>query len=465
MYEINKISRNWVRSAALCLCLAPGLAHADILSTVAGTGTAAASGDGGPASSASLISATGVAVDGAGNQYLAQLANIRKISAVSGSISSIAGTGKTGFSVDNGPADAAQVDQPFGVATDKAGNVYFADTYNHRIRMVTAFGTISTIAGTGGKGYSGDGAPASAARLNQPKGVAVDGSGNIYIADTGNFRVRKIAAGSGIITTIAGTGNYGRSGDGGLGSSADLADPSAVAVDSSGNVYVSADARVRMIAAVTGVISTVAGISGAPGYSGDGGQAAAAQLNYPAGLKVDSSGNLYIADSGNNRIRKVVLANGVISTVAGTGVAGFGDGATTAAKLNNPTDVAVDASGNLFIADTGNNRLRKLTFDGASIPLPTPGPSNPLVVPTLTSTSKIDCLYHWAEQNYPQIFAPQGASSQVLLGYYFRYYAGSNTYVAYATSIDRIYLVGPLSNNSVLDLGPAAGLLTASACQ
>lgn len=464
---LHKLSANTKSICALALwaSVVAGIAQADIVTTVAGTGATDLSGDGGPAIAAALNGVTGVASDGVGNLYLVQAANVRKITALSGNISTLAGTGKNGYSVDSGPGVAALVDQPYGIAADKAGNVYFADTYNHRIRMITVLGTISTIAGSGSKGYLGDGVPAIAAKLNQPKGIAVDSGGNVYFADTGNFRVRKIAAGSGIITTIAGTGNYGRGGDGGLATAAELADPNGVAVDSSGNVYVSVDARVRMIAANTGVISTVAGVSGAPGFSGDGGQATSAQLNYPTGLKVDANSNLYIADSANNRIRKVALSNGVISTVAGTGSAGYGDGATTSAKLYNPTDLALDSSGNLVIADNGNNRLRKLTFDGAPIPVPPPSTNPaPTPTPTPTSTSKVDCLYHWAEQNYPQAFAPQAVSSQILLGYYFRYYAGTNTYIAYATGNDRIYYVGPLSNNSVLDLGPVGGLLSASAC-
>ena len=218
------------------------------------------------------------------------------------------------------------------MAVDASGNLYIADTGNNRIRKVSATGIITTVAGNGSAGYSGDGGPATSAQLDGPEGVAVDGSGNLYIADTCNNRIRKVSA-TGIITTVAGNGSAGYSGDGGPATSAQLSLPAGVAVDGSGNLYIadSGNNRIRKVSA-TGIITTVAG-NGSPGYSGDGGPATSAQLNQPAGVAVDASGNLYIADSSNNRIRKV-SATGIITTVAGNGFDGYsGDGgpATSAA--------------------------------------------------------------------------------------------------------------------------------------
>ena len=346
------------------------------IATIAGTGERGGDGDGGPATAAQLRNPSGVAVDGAGNLFIADTDNhrIRKVDAM-GTITTIAGTGEIVFSVivwdvgDGGPATDAQLDAPSGVAVDGAGNLFIADTDNHRIRKVDSAGVISTAAGTAVFGFSGDGGPAVNAALWSPSGVAVDGAGNLFIADTDNHRIRKVDS-AGVISTVAGTGSFGFggfSGDGGSATAAQLDAPAGVAVDSAGNLFI-ADGdnnRIRKVDSA-GVISTVAG-TGARGDGGDGGPATAAQLRSPAAVTVDGAGNLFIADGDNNRIRKVDSA-GVISTVAGTGARGDGGdgGPATAAHLRSPAGVAVDGAGNLFIADTENHLVRKLTPVGGS---------------------------------------------------------------------------------------------------
>ena len=333
------------------------------ISTVAGTGSQGFSGDGAAATAARLSFPSSVAVDGSGNLYIADRNNrrIRKVDS-SGNISTVAGTGtSTGFSGDGGAATAAQLHSAYGVAVDGSGNLYIADRDNHRIRKVDSSGNISTVAG----GAIGDGGAAVAARLNGPRDVAPDGSGNLYIADRGNHRIRKVDS-SGNISTVAGTGTSGFGGDGGAAGAARLNHPVSVALDGSGNLYIAdpVNQRIRKVDS-SGNISTVAG-TGTSGFSGDGGAATAAQLNYPYGVAVDGSGNLYFADWLNQRIRKVD-SSGNITTVAGTGTSsGFsGDGgAATAARLANPRDVAPDGSGNLYIADTGNHRIRKVDSSG-----------------------------------------------------------------------------------------------------
>jgi uncharacterized protein (TIGR03437 family) len=328
-----------------------------VITTVAGIGTCCFSGDNGPPASAQVYGPKGVAVDSAGSLYIADSLNnrIRKVS--NGVTTTVAGNGTQGFSGDNGPATSAQLNSPAGVAVDSAGNLYIADTWNNLIRKVSG-GVITTLAGIGASGFSGDNGPATRAQLANPVGVAVDSDGDLYLADNWNHRVRKVS--NGVITTVAGNAVIGFSGDNGPAASAQLVDPKGVAVDSAGNLYIADGVGSRIRKVSSGVISTVAG-NGTYGLGGDHGPAASAQLWDPTGVVVDSAGNLYIADTGNNCVRKV--SNGVISTVAGNGTPGFsGDnGPATSAQLATPEGVAVDSAGNVYIADSDNNRIRLLT--------------------------------------------------------------------------------------------------------
>jgi len=374
-----------------------------IITTVAGNGSYGYSGDGGPATGAELRVPNGVAVDGSGNLYVADLNNnrIRKVSPA-GIITNVAGNGTAGFSGDGGPASSAQVSSPWGVAVDGAGNLYIADSNNHRIRKVSSSGIIITVAGGGAGIFSGDGGPATSAAISLPYGVAVDGTGNLCIADFFNHRIRKVSP-SGIITTAAGSGAGGPAGDGGPATNAQLFNPAGVAVDGSGNLYV-ADSSSNRIRRVTpsGIITTVAG-TGAGGFSGDGGPAISAQLYSPYGVAVDSSGNIYIADSFNNRIRRVA-PSGIITTVAGTGVGGFsGDGAPAiSAQLYSPYGVAVDGSGNIYIADSFNDRIRRVAPTGIITTVAGTGGSG---------FSGDDGLAISAKLNLPYCVAPDGSGN------------------------------------------------------
>ncbi|MBD2701400.1 hypothetical protein IC229_12175 [Spirosoma sp. BT702] len=336
------------------------------ISTIAGTGTYGYSGDGGAAINAKLNSPSGLALDLSGNLYIADRGNhrIRKISAANGTISTVAGTGTGGYNGDGILAINAQINIPYGVYVDASDNIFIPDRGNHRIRMVSAAnGTISTVAGTGTGGFSGDEGAATIAQINFPMGVYVDGSGNIYIADQANHRIRKVTAANGKISTLAGTGIEGYSGNGGAATSATFSYPDGVWGDGTGNIFVADhhNHAVRKIIAANGTISTVAGTS-AQGYNGDGGAPTGAQLNFPINICIDGSNNLYIADKENHRIRKVSATNGTISTVVGTGSRTYrGDGgAATNARLNEPSGVAVDGSGNIYIADQYNHRIRKI---------------------------------------------------------------------------------------------------------
>jgi len=332
------------------------------ISTAAGNGIFGFSGDGGPAVSAELNFPTSLAASGR-NLYIADVANdrIRKVDS-SGKISTVAGNGIQGFGGDGGLATSAELAQPWGVAVH-GGNIYIADTLNQRVRKVNSSGKISTVAGDGIAGFGGDGGPAINAMLNWPYSVGVDGSGNLYIADSAEQRVRKVDT-SGIITTFAGNGTAGFSGDGGPATNTQLG-PADVASDGNGNFYIADtfNERIRKVDA-SGIVSTVAG-KGTYGFSGDGGPATNAEFKLPYAVAADSHGNLYIADTFNERIRKVDTS-GIISTVAGRGGAGYsGDGGpATQAKLRNPIGVAVDGSGNLYIADQNNNRIRKVDTSG-----------------------------------------------------------------------------------------------------
>jgi sugar lactone lactonase YvrE len=336
-----------------------------IITTVAGGGNA---GDQGVATNAELSDPQGVAVDANGNLFIADTDNsrIRKVD-TNWIISTVAGNGTASYSGDEGTATDAVLHGPCGVAVDFNGNLFIADTDNSRIRKVGANGIITTVAG-GGTNYPGDGGVATNAELSYPQGVAVDANGRLFIADTYDNRIRKVDI-NGIITTVAGGGtNY--PGDGGVATEAGLWYPQGVAVDAKGNLFIadSWNNRIRKVD-TNGIITTAAG-NGTAGYSGDGGVAANAELSYPQGLAVDVNGNLFLADADNNRIRKLDT-NGIITTVAGNGTWGYsGDGGpANHAELDSPADVAVDTTGNLFIADSGNNVIRKVLIPGPTLVL------------------------------------------------------------------------------------------------
>lgn len=329
--------------------------------TYAGTGISGFSGDGNWTTAAKTSTPTGVTIDNSGNIYIADLGNkrIRKGNN-SGIISTVAGDGTIGSGGDGGSATSAQLNYPPSICVDASGNIYISDQANNRIRKVNTSGIISTIAGTGVAGFSGDGGLATSAQINYPYGITVDASGNIFFADFSNARVRKINT-SGIITTIAGTGVTGNSGDGGPATSAQIWAPTGITVDALGNVYFT-DQSNHLLKKIntSGIINTIAGTN-TSGYTGDGGPATTAKLNFPRGVAIDGFGNIYIADRANHAIRKI-NTSGTISTIAGTGTGGFnGDGGNpTFTKLFYPTDVTCDAAGNLYIADSWNNRVRLL---------------------------------------------------------------------------------------------------------
>ena len=308
-------------------------------------------------------------IDAAGDLFIADNENdrIRKINASTGVITTVADNGTPGFSGDGGAATGASLHEPHDIVVDSSGNLFFSDAANDRIRRVDdSTGVITTFAGTGTAGFSGDGAAASAAPIDTPTFLALDASGNLFVADAGNKRVRKISASTGNISTVAGNGSGGFSGDGGPATAASM-DPSGIAVDGSGNLFVAGNDRVRKVDASTGIITTVAG-NGTAGLSGDGGAATAASLNSAQpDMVVDSSDNLFISDSLNHRVRKVDGTTGIITTVAGSGPTGIVDssfsgdgGPATSATLAIPFGLALDSSGNLYVAAFHDHVVRKV---------------------------------------------------------------------------------------------------------
>ncbi len=335
--------------------------------TAAGNGTAGYQGDNGPATAAELDVPYGLAVDSAGDLFFADKLNnvVREVVKATGDIITVAGNGTAGYSGDGGPATAAELNLPRDVAIDSAGDLFISDTNNNVVReVVKATGDIITVAGNGSAGYSGDNGPATAAELDNPNGVAVDSVGDLFIADKFSNVVREVVKATGDIITVVGNGTAGYSGDDGPATAAELNEPNGVAFDSAGDLFiVDRDNNViREVVDATGDIITVAG-DGTAGYSGDDGPATAAELNNPYGLAIDSVGDVFVADWGNDVVREIVKATGDIITVAGNGTAGYsGDnGSATAAELDGPDRVAVDSAGDLFIADGFNNVVRQVT--------------------------------------------------------------------------------------------------------
>lgn len=346
--------------------------NAGNLTVVAGNGTHGYSGDGGPASSAALNGPAAIFVDNNGNLFIADQGNsaIREVLASTGNITTVAGTGTSGYNGDGIPATTAQLSSPFGVFVDASGNLFIADTDNSLIREVVAStGKIQTVAGEPnlGPGYSGNGGLATSAQLDEPEGVFVDAAGNIFIADTFNSVIREVTISNGNIQTVAGVQYTWNdvctySGDGAAAIAAYLCLPSGVYVDPSENVYLAdtLNSVIREVTASNGNIATVAG-DGTAGFLGDGGLATAAELNNPANIVLDTTGNIFIADTDNYAIREVTASNGDIQTNAGNGTLADSDtGPAVNAELNGPGGVFVDASGNVFIADSDNSVIREV---------------------------------------------------------------------------------------------------------
>ncbi|MEO8760214.1 MAG: T9SS type A sorting domain-containing protein [Bacteroidia bacterium] len=360
----------------LFLILVVGFAklNAQNIYTIAGNGVADNTGNGGPASNAAIQQPSQIAIDASRNVYFSDAAAnvIRKIDANTGVITIFAGDGTQGSAGanngDGGQATTAQLYQPSGLAVDASGNIYISDHNDYVVRKVdVSTGIITTIAGDGTQGnpgaINGDGGQATSAQLTNPQGLALDAAGNLYINDAYDYTIRKVDVSTGIITSVVGNRTFGSSGDGGQATAAQLYDIEGLAVDATGNIYISEDYNntVRVVNASTGIITTIAGNGGNGAFTGDGGAATLADLYAPQGLTVNN-GNLYISDNTNNVIRKVDLSTGIITTVAGIGTTSgdfTGDGGpATNAKLSGPADCKTDFQGNLYIADNYNNRIR-----------------------------------------------------------------------------------------------------------
>ncbi|MEP7111275.1 MAG: T9SS type A sorting domain-containing protein [Ferruginibacter sp.] len=337
--------------------------HSQIIITIAGNGSGIYNGESIPSTQAQFLP-TAIATDRTGNLYISDLDNsrIRKIN-LTDTISTVAGNGVSGFSGDSGLATAAKLSYPWGIVLDNLGNLFITDDGESRIRKVTNDGIINTIAGidiVNGGGYNGDNILAIAARLHHPTCIALDTMGNLYISDQ-SMRIRKINT-EGIINTIAGTGVSGYSGDGGLAVNASIGDPIGIIADKMGNIYFTdVDNNVIRKIDKNGIITTVAG-NGLVGYTGDGGSAKRATLNFPAGLAIRNDGTLFIADTYNHAVRRIDTM-GIITTIIGDGSPGFSgdDGPAKNAKLNLPAALAFDTMNDLLIADYGNARIRKMT--------------------------------------------------------------------------------------------------------
>lgn len=346
--------------------------QAQIITTVAGTGVAGSDGNNGPGTAARLNVPTGIVFDLQGNLLIAEQDGymIRKLDLQTGIITRIAGTGVGGHAGDGGLAINARLYGPSGITIDNAGNIYIIEQYNSTIRKIDAStGIISTICGIAdyNTNYSGDGGPAILARLDRPTDIDVDTDGNLYIADYDNNVVRKITASTGIITTIAGKwpGSTGYTGDGGPATNALLNQCSRVFVDASKNVFIGDQNNnvIRKVNAANGIISTIAG-TGVAGYSGNGGPVLQARFNNPTGMAMDAAGNLYIADAYNQMIRRVDATTGIVTTIAGNGNQGYtGDnGPALNATFYRPVDIAVATNGDIYIADARNNVIRKISL-------------------------------------------------------------------------------------------------------
>jgi streptogramin lyase len=331
--------------------------------TFAGTGEKGYSGDGGPAAQAKLNNPFDVALDGNGSLFFSDTFNhcIRRVDARTGVISTVAGCGEKGYSGDGGPATKARLNEPYGVELDKEGNLYVVDRLNYCIRRVDVSGKVETIAGTGKSGSGGDGGPAREAMLEEPNGIALDGKGNLYVADVADQRVRVVDLRMGTIRTFCGTGKKVSEGNAGPIEKASLFGPRAVAVAPDGSIYIveREGNAVRRADPKTGKIDAFAG-AGKKGYTGDGGPAPEATFNGPKEIDIDAKGNVYVVDTENHAIRKIDARTKIISTIAGTGKVGSaGDGGlATKGMLARPHGVVVAPDGAIFIGDTQNHKIR-----------------------------------------------------------------------------------------------------------
>jgi sugar lactone lactonase YvrE len=332
-----------------------------IISTIAGNGISGYSGDGGPAKSAMVSFPTGLVIDGSGNIWFSDNGNnrVRKIDG-NGVINTVAGNGTAGYSGDGGPATSAELNSPWGLAV-VGGKLYIADFANNVVRRVKASGIINTVAGNGTAGFSGDGGRAKKASLNLPIAVVAQASGVFYVADLQNRRVRQVD-GSGIITTFAGNGSSGCTGDGGLATAAAIGSPNGLEIGG-GSLLIATSScgRVRAVDLTNNTISTMAGSTA--GFNGDGHPPLSTQFLSPHGLEFDASGELTIVDTGNNRVRKLDSGTQTVLTIAG-GFIGDG-GSASASSLHLPLGIGFDPSGDLFIADSDNQRIRKVDGGGS----------------------------------------------------------------------------------------------------
>ena len=521
-----------------------------VITTLAGNGTEGFGGDLGLATAASLNSPNAIVADGSQNIYIADSGNhrIRRVDAKTGTIATVAGNGVEGSSSEGVSAVTSSLAYPSGIALDGNGNFYIADTLNHRVHKVDATGIITTMAGNGTAGFSGDGGAAKAASLFSPTGIILDVTGNLFVVDSANNRVRKVD-GNGIITTVAGNGSTGFAGDGGLATAASLA-PAAVTVDNLGNLYISdnANQRIRKVS-TSGQISTVAG-NGLAGFNGDGGSALSASMAYPNGLTLDQAGNLYFADTANQRIRKVgsyTIAPSVSLTATSTTVNYQGSSTlnwsstnATVCTASGGWSGAQSVSGSLALngltatqtytlACTGNGQTASQSVTVTVNPPPavtvslaatlstvnyqgsatlnwssanatactasggwsgTKPVSGSLALNGLTATqtytlactgngqtasqsvtvtvnpavnAAAECLFNWAEKNYPSLFGPAGALTQNSAPYTYRYYTNTRSYLGVSSDNNHVYYLG--SDGSLQDEGDLSGWLTTSGCQ
>lgn len=338
--------------------------EAGIINTVVGTGDKGYAGDGGPAADALLSEPFMCAFDAAGNLYVVEATNhcVRRVDKQSGVITTVAGTGAAGYSGDGGPAVQATFNEPYSIQIDSTGDIYIVDRLNAAVRKIDAStGTITTVAGTGEPGYGGDGGPGDQAQLQEPNDCFLDGQGGLLIADVRDQRIRRLDLTTGTMSTFAGNGEKARSGDGLPAREASLLGPRAVCVDRRGNTYIcEREGNGVRVVDVENIMGTLAG-TGERGYDGDGGPALAATWGSPKGIRPDLNDNLLVVDTENHAIRRIDATTRLVTTIAGGRLGGEGDGGlATEAAMDRPHGCDVDAQGNIYVADSNNHRVRRV---------------------------------------------------------------------------------------------------------